>query len=361
MPNKKINICFVLPDLNRGGAQRIMNYVASNLDQSTFHCTLLIVGPPKNTDFKVNGIKLRHLNKKRLLYASFSLFYILASNRYDIVIGSIGHINKILGFYSILIKKTKFIGREASLDTIIEKYNKSKSLLIGRILNDYRNRFDALICQSNDMEVNAIRAYNLNPDKVFTINNPLTILPPNSFPNTPSSYVKQLITIGRLSEEKGHKRIISILSKIVDIKWHYTIVGDGIEKNNIQNLIKSLNLEQQVTLIPHLNNVNEILINSDLFLQGSFVEGFPNATLESCLFGTPVIAFNAPGGTKEIIKNDVNGYIASSEDEYIKFIRIALADKLWNRREVSNSVSDKFNSQFIILKYQSLFIKILNR
>ena len=45
----------------------------------------------------------------------------------------------------------------------------------------------------------------------------------------------------------------------------------------------------------------DYLSDSDFFIQGSYVEGFPNSVLESCSVGTPVIAFNCPGGTKEII------------------------------------------------------------
>ena len=360
MPNEKITVCFVLPDLSRGGAQRIMTYVAANLDKSQFKCTLLVVNSPKDTDFKVEGIEVKFLNKSRLLNATLPLFKILNSRCFDIVIGSIGHINKVLGMYSYIIKNTKFIGREASLDTIISKYNKDKEPLITRYLDDYRKRFDALICQSNDMAEDSIKAYNLDRKKVVTINNPLTIEPPQNLVNKPTNEVKQLITIGRLSEEKGHKRILDTLSKL-KLNWHYTIIGFGIEEENIINQIKDLNIENKVTLKSHVDNVNEILPNYDLFLQGSYVEGFPNATVESCLFGTPVVAFNAPGGTKEIITNGVNGYIAKNEDEYAEFIIEALTKQNWDRQSVSNSVTKKFNSDLILSKYKDLFISLTNR
>lgn len=360
MNKNKITICFVLPNLNRGGAQRIMSYIAQNLNKSKFVCTLLIIGSLQPNDFEVKNIEIKYLNKKRLLYASLSLFYYLNSKKFDIVIGSIGHINKILGFYSVFNRKTKFIGREASLDTIIVNHNKPKRSSINFFFNDYRKKLDALICQSNDMMIHVIKDYQLNDKKVFMINNPIAITPPIKFPERSIANIKQFITIGRLSPEKGHARIINVLSEINDIKWHYTIVGDGSEKKNIQNQIKLLGLEQQVTFIPNLNDVKEILQTSDLFLQGSFVEGFPNASLESSLLGTPVIAFKAPGGTNEVISNNINGFIALNNDEYRDYIKFAI-NKTWDRKTISDSVMKKFDSLFILSKYESLFINILNQ
>ncbi|HTO16575.1 MAG TPA: glycosyltransferase [Edaphocola sp.] len=358
---RKINICFVLPDLNRGGAQRIMSYISQNLDKDRFKCTLLIINSSKETDFKIKNIEVKYLNKKRLLNASLSLLLHLKLRDYDIVIGSIGHINKILGIFSIFFRKTKFIGREASLDTIIQKYNKPKSSPINLMFNNYRKKLDGVICQSNDMMDHVIQDYQLNRENVFIINNPITIKPPIELLKRPTHDVKQFITIGRLSQEKGHSRILNVLSKLIDINWHYTIIGEGIENENIINQIIFLKLESQVTLVPHLDDVREALQSSDLFLQGSFVEGFPNALLESCLLGTPVVAFKAPGGTNEIINNNINGFIASNNDEYLNYIRIAIIEKSWNHKAISDSVLEKFNPKSIISKYENLFIKISNK
>lgn len=359
MLTQRNKICFLLPDLSRGGAQRIMSFLAQNLDKDVFDCTLVVVNPKSETDFKLENVKIKYLNKSRLLHATLPLFKFLKKEKFNIVIGSIGHINLILSFYSLFFKKTKFIGREASLDTIIQKYNKTnRRFLFGNFTNDYRNRLDAIICQSEDMALDSVKAYNLDKHKVFTVNNPLTIEVPNDLKNKSSNSPKKLITVGRLSEEKGHKRILNVLSQL-NFNWHYSIVGSGIEKDNIEKQIKSLNLIDKVSLIPHVNNVTEILPDFDLFLQGSFVEGFPNATMESCGVGTPVVAFKAPGGTREIIQHNVNGYLANDENDFLKFIKIALTEKDWDRKTVSNSITNKFNSKLILSQYETIFLSLI--
>ena len=126
MPNKKIDVGFIRPNLSRCSTQRIMTYVTSDLDKSTFQCPLLIISHPKATDFEITGMKVKHFKKKRLLFATTPLFFHLLRSLYDIIIRSIGLVKKLLGFYSYIIKRSIFFGREASLDTIAQKYNKSK-------------------------------------------------------------------------------------------------------------------------------------------------------------------------------------------------------------------------------------------
>ena len=124
------------------------------------------------------------------------------------------------------------------------------------------------------------------------------------------------ITVGRLAEIKGHLRIINILSKI-NTSFTYTIIGDGPLKSEILVEAKRLNISEKIKHIPFTNKIAEQLSKNDFFLQGSLSEGFPNALLESCAVGTPAIAFDVPGGTKEIIENGVNGFLVDTEQEFI--------------------------------------------
>jgi len=165
--------------------------------------------------------------------------------------------------------------------------------------------------------------------------------------------VKRLITIGRLNREKGHERLLHELSKL-KVPFHYTIVGDGPEKENIFKLAKTLDLTNKITHVPYTNNVAKFLGENDLFLQGSFVEGFPNTALESCVVGTPVIAFECMGGTREIIENGVNGFIANDSTQYHEYVEKALAIE-WDPKSVRSSVTKKFSKDIILPKYEEFF------
>jgi glycosyltransferase involved in cell wall biosynthesis len=97
-----------------------------------------------------------------------------------------------------------------------------------------------------------------------------------------------------------------------------------------------------------------------MFLQGSYVEGFPNALLESCAVGTPVLAFNALGGINEIVEPDINGYVAQDEVDFLSKLNLILTKK-WDPDVVSNSVIKKYNKNKILNDYQDLFKSLIKK
>ena len=138
---------------------------------------------------------------------------------------------------------------------------------------------------------------------------------------------------------------------MLKFQFHYTIIGEGPQKDMIFNTINKYNLNKNITYIPFTQDVYKFLSESDLFLQGSYVEGFPNTVIESCYVGTPVLAFNAPGGTKEIIINQINGCLVKTEKEYLHYLN---NQPELSPLEIRNSVKAKFNKQKIISQYEKL-------
>ena len=352
---KKIKIIFVLPTLFAGGAEKIMSFISQNIDKEKFHSKLLIIGYSKDAVYEIEGIEVNYLNKSRVLNAIPSIISYLIKNKPDIVFSSISHLNVVMAMISFLFRKTKFIGREA---TISSEYVKTKKRFdIHKFLHDnLYNKLDMIVCQSNDMSKHIIKNYHIPKAKTIIINNPISnnSSPLNKHKNQDN--VKRLITVGRLSQEKGILRLIKILSKL-KFEFTYTIIGDGEEKEAIFIEAKKLGLLNKIKHIPFTKDVSTYLSKHDLFLQGSYVEGFPNALLESCVAGTPVIAFDVPGWTKEIISNGNNGFLVNTEDEYIKFIN---KDVQWKPQEIRDFAYQKFNKEKILSEYEKLFTSIIN-
>ena len=146
-----------------------------------------------------------------------------------------------------------------------------------------------------------------------------------------------------------------ILSKLKR-PFSYTIIGNGNLKEAIFKKADELGIKENITHIPYTNKVNKYISENDLFLQGSFVEGFPNALLESCVVGTPVVAFNAPGGTKEIVETEINGFIVDTEEEYLNILNTELK---FDSNSVRTSVLKKFNQEIILKQYEDLFQNII--
>lgn len=351
---KKTKIIFVLPTLVAGGAERIMSFISQNLDSERFDSKLLIAGYSKDAAYDIKNIEVTYLNKSRVLYAIPSIILYLIKNKPKIAFSSISHLNVVMAIISFLFRKTKFIGREA---TIGSEYKKTKKRFdIHNFLHDkLYNKLDMIVCQSNDMEKYIVQRYNFPKTKTIIINNPISNYssPLNNGQN--KNNIIRLITVGRLSQEKGVLRLIKILSK-VDFQFTYTLIGDGSEKEAIFKEAEKLNLLNRITHIPFTKDVSSYLSKHDFFLQGSYVEGFPNALLESCVAGTPVIAFDVPGGTKEIISNGNNGFLVNTQDEYIEALN---KNVNWKPEKIRDFVYKKFNKEKILREYENMFLEVI--
>jgi glycosyltransferase involved in cell wall biosynthesis len=354
--NNRVKITFILPTLFAGGSERIMSYLAQNIDVSKFDATLLVIGRAKEAVYVINNIKVIYLEKARVLDGIVPLFKHIKLTKPDIVLSVISHLNTLMAYMSIFFPKTKFIAREStvlSVDADFSDYSKGFSFF-GYLSKKRFNYFDKIICQSTDMLDDVTNNYNVKNDKLIVINNPITEIFEVK-KDVPKSEVIKFITVARFSKEKGVPRILKILSKI-NIPFHYTLIGDGSESDTIFSLIEKYNLKDKITHIPFTNEVSKYLAESDCFLQGSYFEGFPNCLIESCIVGTPVIAFNVPGGTKEIIEDGVNGFLVKDEKEFIERLN---ENKVWSPERIRKSVYKKFNKDKILSQYEELFMSIL--
>lgn len=355
---KKKKIVFVLPDLVPGGAERVMSFIAQNISKDKFSTSLWLAGYKKEEGYKVSSIDVKYFNKPRVLKAAPSFFHALRKEKPDLVISSIAHVNVTLGLLSIFFPKIKFIGREANVLSVVGQY-KAKGLPFGDKLVKLSYKFlDVLICQSDDMLNDMKTNFGIPEKKLKKINNPIT----DSFKikdlEKTNHSIAKFVTVARLKKQKGHIRIIKALSKL-NIDFKYTIIGDGPEKKEIFELIDKNKLREKIRHIPFTKEVSKYLSENDLFLQGSYVEGFPNCLIESCSVGTPIIAFNAPGGLNEIIEDGVNGFIAETEEDYISLIERAISNTKWSPKKINESVFNKFNKEKIIKEYENLFLEIL--
>lgn len=133
---------------------------------------------------------------------------------------------------------------------------------------------------------------------------------------------KNIISVGRLSKEKGFADLIEIFSNIESEDWTLTIVGDGDEKENLEALIKDNNLEGKVILTGFLNKeeLYKLYENSSLYVMTSFEESFGLVLVEASSFGLPLIAFDSAIGAKEIIQK--NGILVSNRDKSVMIKKI---------------------------------------
>lgn len=346
MPKK---LLIILPTLRAGGAERVLSFIAQNIDKNEFNTHLLVLGKSEEAAYDLGNSNFTFLNRTRVLTAIPQVINFIIKFKPKVVFSSISHLNIIMALISPFFGKIKFYAREASVVSEMQKQFKSDFSLHEFLANLSYRWLDGIICQSEDMAIDFLNRYKIKKEKLFIINNPITQIIP--LKKEVKSKNLNLVTVGRLSKEKGHLRILKVLNKL-NRPFKYTIIGDGPMLEGIKICIEEYGLGENVNFVKFTYEVYSFLKSNDLFLQGSYVEGFPNAVLESCSVGTPVLAFTAPGGTKEIIENEINGWIVSSEKEFLERLENFVSP---SPEQISASVYNKFSSDKILNKYVSLF------
>ncbi len=133
----------------------------------------------------------------------------------------------------------------------------------------------------------------------------------------------ELISVSRLVEKKGIEYTIRAVAEIVktDPRIHYTIVGEGPIREQLQSLINALRMQRYITMvgaqsnekIPTLLYKSHIFVLSSITAQDGDQEGIANALKEAMSTGMPVLSTKTAGNA-ELVEDGVSGFLVNEKD-----------------------------------------------
>lgn len=139
---------------------------------------------------------------------------------------------------------------------------------------------------------------------------------------------KLLISVGRLSREKGHDILLDAWALVKDEfpDWRLRLVGDGPERNRLESQALRLGLGNCMEFVGQTQSVWTEYISARVFVLPSRREGFPNALLEALACGCICVASDCNSGPAEILKNGEFGvlYEPNSAENLAGALRNAL-------------------------------------
>ena len=195
---------------------------------------------------------------------------------------------------------------------------------------------------------------------------------PNFLPQIPSLSTtysqKAVLSVGRLSKEKGFFRLLDIWQILAQNKefecefqkWQLIIVGDGVLKKELESKIKALNLQESVILKPFTKQIEKEYLSASIYAMTSHFEGFPMVLLESASYGLAPISFDIKTGPSDIIADEKSGFLVADNDlqGYADKLMLLMCDENLRQKfgtKAKQLVSEKFGKNAVMKEWQGFF------
>ena len=128
---------------------------------------------------------------------------------------------------------------------------------------------------------------------------------------------KEIVSVGRLEPQKNQKLLIESFSMLAEELSDYNLViyGEGSLRKELEAFVESKGLTNRVFLPGAKSGIQNYIKDASLFVLSSDYEGIPNALIEAMAIGLPCVSTDcSPGGAKELIVNEKDGFITPCGD-----------------------------------------------
>jgi glycosyltransferase involved in cell wall biosynthesis len=354
-------LLIILEDLNYGGIARVYSLLAPKLNKY-YKIEIITLKNIKEVDWfndcniNISSIlttsKFRWYNPMQLVFVLIRLFKILNKNKYDVSISSGYFINFINGYFIKRFGIKCILTQHADILDELNSVNSTTSYSLKKML--IRLSFlnaDKVVAVSKGIEEVLIETLKIQSKKCITINNPIDIQNIKNKRRDPftkkiykdfySSSKFHFISAGRLTLEKNFNILIDSFKKIYETNNNctLTILGNGPEKYNLINLIKSYNLQKTILLPGFQSNPFTFFYHSDCFVSSSNREGFGNVIAEAMACGLPIISTNT-SGARDVIHSSNKNY--------------GLIVKIQDSNELVDKMKKMMNNKKDVIKYSQL-------
>ncbi len=360
---RKIRIAYILPTLDKGGAERFTVDLILNLDRQVYSPILILFkrGGEWAAELAAENIPVIVLKKKSFLDPNnfCQLLSVLKDFRPDIVHTQLGG-----DWYGRLAAKRLGVPAIISTEQNINIDESWLQNILKRLTNPFADRIIAI---SQVVKQDIVKRYGAKPEKITVIPNGL---PTRNF----LAFQKQGIaakgtavggTIGRLEPQKGQATLIKAGEMIKDQAFRLLIAGEGRLRGSLTQQIKAAGLEGKIELVGPVQ-APAFLNSLDFFVLPSLWEGLGIVLLEAGLIGLPIIA-SAIDGIKEVLDEET-GWLVPAGDEKALATKINWlianlgSEEVARRRDnLQKKIRENFDIARVADQYQKIYQELLDQ
>lgn len=305
-------IAFALPSVIGGGAERVTLHILQHLDKQRFEPILLLGSQRGELRHLVpNDIDVIETGGDTLMRMMPGMIRALRYTSPSIAYGTLGlgwgfaMVRGILGSVSIVERLGNTLG---PFYKDVGRTTPTRSSMLRGFHRLGYELADVTVCQSDFMVRDACLQLEVDGVRFRRIYNP--VVPPQL--RSDIKITKTVVAVGNLHWRKGFDLLIRAWALVETGDYHLVILGEGSERQELEELVSALGLVGSVHLVGYVDDPSLIVSESLFLISPSRYEGLANVLLESLAAGTPVVATDCPSGNREIIVDGVNGTLVET-------------------------------------------------
>lgn len=353
-----------------GGAERVCVNLANEFARKghEVHIVVLNLENDVNTHLLDKSVQVHSLEVSRLRYSFLAMlryvkkfkppFLFVFGNEMAVILNKLKklHLIRTPVIVRVLNNVNISLSKEDNVSPIVENYLKKAQKQLADM--------DHVIAQCDAMKEMLLEKKLLREDQLTRVYNPVssdlirkTLEIKVPYDKRDEERTRQIVFIGRLDPQKNLHHLIEAFA-MVNRKMSNTtlrLIGNGNLTEAIRKLVEEKGLNECVSFDGVCKNMESVYSQADMIVLSSEYEGMPNCLIEGIGCGIPVVSYDCPIGPREIVVDDVNGYLVKYNDitQLAEKMLMALNRK-WNESEIQKT-AEKFNVTYIAEEYERLF------
>ena len=318
-----MKIGILIAELVPYGAERIAIRLAQGLKKHGVGVTILLTDRSQSMEVKdISVIPMLHGSGglsliQKLLYAPLQyirLYRAIKKEKIDILISFMERAN----IFSVILKG-KF-RRIPTIHDFLSRSLKERPSLFHKLAPHvfyrlFKKRPDLWVCVSKAASTDFAKTFNIDPDRVKTMYNPLDLDRATSLAREPledkyRDLLKgnSILHVGRIDKQKGHWYLLRAFSRVLETlpDAKLILLGDGELRDYAESLANDLGIKEKVHFLGIHDNPFKFMLRASVFVLNSLWEGLPTVLVEALSCKAAIVAADCKSGPRELLAPDTD-------------------------------------------------------
>lgn len=178
------------------------------------------------------------------------------------------------------------------------------------------------------------------------------------------------LAVGRFDLQKDYLTMLQAFSHVVrnhkDSDTVLLIAGDGPLRKTMEITARELGIEQHIRFLGIRQDIPQLMNAADAYVMSSMWEGMPNVLLEAHATGLPIVATDV-GGNREIVLNEVTGFLVPPKDPYslgramLDLMKLPEGERKQMGQAGRKRIEENFAMDRIVDQWENLYREFLRK